>query len=118
VVKCYFKRRKFLTKRLEAYTFFDFIMKVQEAVQDGWVIDPDDPEGYPQAHVGFYRCSIHKKDKTAALLLPKVIAVSEPEEEEELAVVHQPFVPSVVFTMQEEPQAVKRPAGRSKASTV
>lgn len=105
-----------MTKRLEAYTFFDFIMKVQEAVQDGWVIDPDDPEGYPQAHVGFYRCSVHKQPKIAALLLPKVVAVTEPEEEP--VVVHQPFVPSVVFTMQEEPQAVKRPAGRPKASTV
>ena len=111
-----------MTKRIEAYTFYDFIMKVQEAVQDGWLIDPDDPEGYPQAHVGFYRCSVHKQNKIAALLLPKVPDVVESVKNEytteESQIVQPAFVPSVFFTVEQDQPLAKRTAGRPKASTI
>lgn len=92
-------------------------MKVQVAVQDGWIIDPDDAEGYPQAHTGFYRCTMHRQEKIAALLMPPVLPVP-PAATEEPMVVTPEFKPSVFFTLQEEPQVVKRSAGRPKISMI
>jgi hypothetical protein len=117
VVICYFKEKN-LTKRIEAYTFYDFIMKVQEAVKEGWCVDPNDSEGYPQAHTGFYRCGMHRQEKIAALLLPKQPALVVEAQEPERETVTQEFTPSLVFTVQEDVQPVKRAVGRTKSNSI
>lgn len=116
-----------MEKRLEAHTFSEFIKTVQEHVKDGWLIDFNDNASIPVAFIGLYRCKVHKGEKVAALLKAKevdetvtstittadILAV-EPEH------VVQPFVPSVVFTVEqpEAPAVVKKAVGRPKAQQV
>lgn len=112
-----------MEKRIEKYTFMEFVEAVQDAVKDGWLIDFNDSDGLPSASIGYYICKVRKGDKLAALLKPKETQEDVVQQEpnfpatEESQKPQEDFVPSIMFVKEDQsPQVQQR--GRPKRSTI
>ena len=108
-----------MNKTIEAYALAEFVQIVQAQVQDGWEIDFEDNDSIPVSWVGYYRCKMHKGKQVAALFLPpEPETTAVPPEPDVYAHVVQPFVPSVVFEVPQQPVPVSKKVGRPKQGQI
>lgn len=67
------------SKRIEAYSIAEFVQQVQQAIREGYELDLDTNENYPQQFGTLFTCGVVKADSLLKVVVDTVVEDTQTE---------------------------------------